>query len=773
MCKYIYQKNRTLIRTGNRFLIIGLAAIATAAIAGPAPALAEEKIIEETIVHARKRTENVTEVPVAVTLLGSDAIKKQLITRIEDLGQVAPNVIVKQSASTSGAVEALIRGQIVAISNPANDPPVGLYFDDVYVAQSKGAAISVFDLEAIEIARGVQGTLSGRNNTGGAIRFYSKKPDLENFSSSLSGSFGSNGLWRGSAVINLLVSNTFAVRIGYLSNNQDEQGKSVITGSPFQGIDQQLWRISALWAPNDRFTNHLIYEGVEIDQPQMNTRAVRGTKVAADLLAGTNVSGRNPFLKLIPESVLFPSNIHDNSWDLPVGGDKIDVDFVRNTTSFDISDNLQAKLTLGYREMEALSAIDVDFSPGYLAHATDFGALSEQVTVEPQISGKAFGERLDWVAGAYYFKDEAFQPSTTAIPRFPINIYDSIENTSRASYLHGEFAATERLKVAAGVRITKDKRDYSPYRSIFVRPNDSCILRDDAGPIGPGMPCPPVSLKADFDYWSYEFTAAYVVNDQVNVYARIGRGQKSGGYTSPLIFITTPPFKPEEVDDFEIGMKAQGLAGGSLDINIAAFYSDLTNMQRYTSGAVPGVPGISSQTFNAGKATVAGLEFDFAWRATDALTFSGYIGYTDAEYDEFDVTNAAGDVVDFSNNAFRQTPEFMSRLAASYDVPLASGDLSINGGWYYQSSMELYVSEFPQMHQEAYGLFNARIAWTSKDEKWEVSLWGTNLADEEYAVAASASPTDAFDPSKGLNSGGLVIGDERSIGSTVTVRWGE
>ena len=738
--------------------------------------------VEDVVVHSRRRAELLADVPVAVTALNQQALEDASVARIEDIGTLAPNVFIKSSSSGAASIEVLIRGQIVAISNPANDPPVGLYYDDVYVAQSKGAGGSVFDLQDVEISRGVQGTLSGRNNTGGAIRFYSHKPVLNAFEGSVSGSLGSNNLYRGSAIVNLPFGDTFAVRAGWSINHQDEQGHSVITGQPVQGVHQELVRVGALWQPTTAFSNHFVYEHSKIDQPQQNLHAVGGTNVACAVVAGTttcppSTAVLNPYRVQYPIGVVIPASIHDNSWNFVTGGDKVDVDFLRNTTSLDLTSSIQAKLIVGYRDMVALSSLDVDASPGFVAHASNFGATSKQLTIEPQILGSSFDDRLEWTAGYFYFQDKAVQTSTTFVglagpATLQLNILDKLINTSNAVYAHTEYKLTPSWRVAAGLRYTEDKREYTPNRAFGTPPALSCALQNPAGTnIAPGVPCPVVNLEANFDYVSYELTTNYAFNDHLNGYFRMGRGQKSGGFTSPITAINTPAFRPEQLDDYEIGLKATGLFGGVVDANIALFYGDYADLQRYTSSLIPG-SGISSQTLNVGAATIKGVEFDAAWRVTDNLTVSGYVGYTDAAYDEFLVRNGAGNLINLTNNAWYQTPEITSRLNVTYDVPISVGSLRVGGSWYHQSSSSLYVLEFPQLIQKAYSLFDARLTWTSPDETWDFAIWGTNLADEDYAVGATASPADGFDPSKGLNSAAIVPGDERTIGATLTLHWG-
>ncbi len=191
-------------------------------------------------------------------------------------------------------------------------------------------------------------------------------------------------------------------------------------------------------------------------------------------------------------------------------------------------------------------------------------------------------------------------------------------------------------------------------------------------------------------------------------------------------------------------------------------------MQRYTS-SVQSSGIIASQVFNVGSARIQGAEFDFSLHPTQQLTLTGFAGYTDAKYKQFDVTNAAGQVFDLSAQTFYATPKLTSRLAFIYEVPVSNdGKVTIGGGWNHQSSQSLYLFTYDQFVQKAYDTFDARVTY-SPSQRFDISVWGTNLLDKNYFQAASVSPVNAFDPSQGFNSGGRIAGESRIIAATLTV----
>ena len=753
----------------------------------PSAAMPAAGAVEEIVVHARKREEKAAEVPLAITAVSGEALKNQSVTQIQDLTRIAPNVLVHPSTDTGGTLLAEIRGQISSISSFAVDSPVGFYFDDVYIAESKGLAGSIFDVQDVEIARGVQGTLNGRNNTGGAISFYTVKPVFGEYQAEVSGTAGTENLFGGHVIVNLPVNDTLALRFGYQKMQQDGEGRSVVTNEQFQGIGQEVWRASALWNPTDALSLHLVYEGTGLNQQPISFKELPGSLIVGALENGIQ-SPLNPPGARIPASTLFPSNFYDNALN-STQNDVVQSQFVHGTLSYDILDNLQAKLTAGYRYMKAVSGYDVDASPIPFIQATNFGGTSRQITLEPQLSGKLFDERLHWVVGYFHFSDSGTYRSTTYAESInaanlahpfvnQLLIDDAGKNISDAGYAHGEYGLTDDWKVAAGVRYTQDQRAVFPGSATnFAYPLGAAYGAYKAG-LAPALqcrlpgfkgPCPSIELSQDYHYISYEFSTHYDIDENWHLYARTGKGQKSGGFNVPVNSATDAPFQPEEVTDYEIGVKAIGLLDGTLGFNADYFYGDYKQMQRLISTVLPGGGGVALQVINAGSATVQGTEFDFNWRPVPPLTISGYAGYTFAQYDQFTSTDGVN-TFDLKNEPFYQTPKWTGRLAAAYDIPTDYGDVRLSGGVNYVGSQSFLALYFPSATQAAYALFDARVSWTNPDDTLEVALWGTNLADRHYYVSGQgsrATPNPASTPTYGV----LVPGMERSVGATFTYKF--
>ena len=762
---------------------------------------------ENIIIMARRRAETLSDAPLAVTALGETQIREQSIVQATDLNRVAPNVIIRQTNSGGGTIDAIIRGQSIPLSNIAIDPSVGFYVDDVILQQGKGIAAGLFDIQSIEVARGVQGTLRGRNNTGGAISIYTHRPELGSLQGEVLGAYGSHNYVQTQAWLNVPIGDTLAVRGGFQRITQEGWGHSIVTGQEFGGRDQWIGRFSVLFQPSSDLSLFATYEHIVIDQNPIGRRVIPGSAVYNSLINGTRDSNNTSGLRLTPSQII-PADFWDTSTSYVLGNDRANIDFVRAQLNFRASDALNFRLIGGYRDMFALGGIDLDGSPA-LNNESENGGDSRQLTIEPQIFGDVT-RSLSYLVGYYYFHDEGRLIADTtpyvtnnANPSQPfrnhIVIREGAENTSNAIYGHLEFKPVPRLELAAGGRYTWDDRVVRPNRvNLNSDPRSTQFPFFQSGQLqsvgcafttavngvqrpaggfviinGVAMasgPCPAVTLQRSFDYFSYELSARYELSRNLVVYARHGQGQKSGGINIPVASIDTPIFfAPEEVRDYEVGLKADDLLAGTLDFNLALFYSDYTNLQRNIGTLLPGTAITATATVNAGRARVQGIEADFRYRPTDRLTLSGFAGYTDAKYREFTTLGSNGVPIDLSGQPFYATPKFTSRLAAIYALPAFGGTLRIGGGWNHQSNTSFGTIFFPGAESGVIDLVDARISWTSEDNRWEVAAWGTNLLSDHYFTSAQANRSGISTASAAVLTAYGTQGDPIFFGASV--RW--
>lgn len=764
----------------------------------------------EIIILARRRAESLVDAPLAVTAIGAQQIKQQSIITAADITRVAPNVVLRQTNSGGGTIDVIIRGQSIPLSNIAIDPSVGWYVDDVIVQQGKGIAAGLFDINSIEVARGVQGTLRGRNNTGGAISIYTNKPELDRTDAELSATYGSHNYVQGQGWVNLPLAETLAFRGGFQRITQDGWGHSIVTGQHFGGRNQWIARASLLFKPSSKFTAFGTYEHINIDQNPIGRRAIPGSAVYQALITGTRNSNNASGLRLTPDQII-PSNFWDTSTGYVLGNDRAKIDFWRGQATYSASPEFNAKLIAGYRNMFALGGIDLDGTPA-LNNESENGGTSHQLTIEPQIYGD-LGKSFSYILGYYYFKDSGKLIADTfpyivnaAAPTVPfrnhIVIREGAKNTSKALYGHVEVKPVRGLELAAGLRYTWDDREVTPNRwNLNSEPSSNVFPLYQAGTIqgigcgftravgGVQRPaggfvlvngvavasgvCPNVNLTRSFHYLSYEFSARYEFRRGLAIYARTGQGQKSGGINIPVSSVDLPiVFAPERVRDYEVGLKAENLLRGTLALNVAAYYSDYRNLQRNIGTLLPGTAITTTATVNAGRARVQGIEADFNWRPVDALTISGFAGYTDAKYKEFITIGANGQPIDLRSQPFYATPKFTSRLAFVYALPVADGTFRIGAGWNHQSNTSFQAIFFRGAESGIVDLVDARASWTTPDNRWEFAVYGTNLLNKKYLTSAQANRSGISTATATVLTAYGTQGDPRFVGASVTWHYG-
>jgi iron complex outermembrane receptor protein len=748
--------------------------------------------LQEIIVYARRRAEPIEQTPVAVSVRTGTELEQAEAVLLEDVGRDVPNTHMYASPQSVSALDITMRGQTVNRDAIVFDPAVGLYVDGVYVASGQGAMETLLDIDSVEILRGSQGTLFGRDNTGGSILMLTHRPDLDQPAAELATSVGDYGKFMGRAIVNVPVSDTFGLRFAFQSNERDGFGSSISSGQD-DLENQHRWqaRVGALWKPDAATEVYFTYERFEAREAGAILHPLAGP--APGTLVAQLGAALAPFAMIpgIP-TVAFPANPFQTDGNFPASDDAT-TDSLQLTATHTLEGGLALKLILGYRYLDATTALDVDASTLPLADST-LGNYSNEKTAELQLNDKSFDGRLDWVAGVYWFRDNGSAPSVHApasqefltalgevgqltggalnlAPYFaPLPVYEtnSVMNSSDAAYVHGEYQLTSNWFAAAGLRRTDDRRDLDE-NDYVIAPGvgESCTI----GGAPPG-PCPPDDHSVGYQFWSWELSTRYRLTPELNAYARIGRSQRSGGWNVPVASLNDQPFRPEQLTDFEVGLKAD-LLEHSLLIKGDVFYGRYDDMQRLLAELVEGTP--STLVTNAGRARVSGVELETDWQPVRPLRLQGSFGYTDARYLSFLYQPfAGGPVVDLSNNDFYETPRYQASLAAIGEIPTATGDLTVRVDYAWQDKVQFNViNDFN--YQSAYGTLNGRMALSSRMRSWELALFGKNLTDKRYAYtggtveAFAASPTGVPVPTPTIAWN--IPGAPRTYGIECTYRW--
>jgi iron complex outermembrane receptor protein len=761
--------------------------------------------LQEVIVYARRRAEPIEQTPLAITVDTGEELLESNAVLLEDVGRNVPNTHMYASPQSVSALDVTMRGQTVNRDAIVFDPAVGLYIDGVYVANGQGSMATLLDLDSVEILRGSQGTLFGRDNTGGSILLLTNRPNLNGPSAEVATSFGNYGEFMTRGIVNVPVSDTFGLRFAYQSNQRDGFGSSIASGQD-DLQNQHRWqaRAGALWKPDAATEVYFTYEHFEAREAGAILHGLTGPAPGTLVSQLGEALGSFSMIPGIP-TVAFPANPFETDGSYPASDDAT-TDSLQLTASHTLDSGLALKLILGYRYLDATTALDVDATTLPLADST-LGNYSNEKSAELQLNGKSLADRLDWVGGVYWFRDNGSAPSvhSPASPEFlnalgevaqlsgcptaptcldlsgyfaPLPVYEtnSVVNSSVAAYLHGEYQLTTDWYAAAGLRRTDDRRDLDENDYVLVPsptnivppppPTQNCTI----GGAPPG-PCSGDDHSVGYQFWSWEFSTRYVITPDLNAYARIGRSQRSGGWNVPVASLDDQPFRPEQLTDFEVGLKAD-LLDHTLLVNGDVFYGRYDDMQRLLAQLIEGTP--STLVVNAGRARVSGAELETKWYIARPFSLQGSFGYTDARYQSFLYQPVpGGPTVDLAGNDFYETPRYQASLAAVVEVPTAVGDVTLHADYAWQDKIQFNViNDFN--YQPSYGTLNGRIALAESRRRWELALFGANLTDKRYAYtggtveAFSATPNGlAPTPTIAWN----IPGAPRTYGIEGIYRW--
>ena len=705
------------------------------------------------VVTARKVNETVQDVPIAITALSGTALTDRNVASLEQLSAFVPSFQFDSGAAIAASTfttTAFIRGVGQNDYAVFTDPGVGLYVDEVYLARSIGAGLDNFEIERVEVLRGPQGTLFGRNTIGGAINVVTKQPGKE-FGGYVRGATGRFNEINLEGAIDLPLSEQIQSRfaVGYfkhdgyarlLSDNLDQGDK-----------DNLLLRGVIRATPTEKLTFTL---SGDYTKGKSN-----GSPVT---LGGVQPTGL--FIQLFNQLVAPRAGIT-----APNGLPTYNASFVTNDpltsngtgptqnrlTTYGTSFN--AALDLGsvilrsitaYRYLEALFGRDGDASPFSFRETRQF-ETSKTFSQEFQATGRLFDGRLNYLAGAYYFNEDGFDKvdliltnglfqALEALPgplpngfggkSNPRNVVvdnvllDTNVVKSRTYALFGNvtFDVTDWLTLEGGVRQNWDRKQFLP---VHLRVASGAYI------------APPGSrFAARWQSFTPRFGVRVKAARDLNFYATYSKGFKSGGFNArPLTSIAEiNQYEPESVASYEVGMKSQ-LFDRHVTLNLAAFTSDYTNIQ------LPVNQPPANFVFNAGSGRIRGIE------AESAAKFGGFtanvsVGYLDAKYTSIGQNIGPGQFIPITlASKFIKAPEWTWAVGGQYSLPTSVGTLSLRSDYSFKSSFYNDVGNSPQIFQPGFGLLSARLAFKLNDNKTTFALSGTNLADKRFLIAGNVA----------------------------------
>ncbi len=703
------------------------------------------------VVTARRRDESLQDVPVAITAVSGAALEQRGIRAVEDLRSAVPGLNISGSRRDEPAF--YLRGQGPGIFNfgQRNFASVATYFAEV-PTEIAGPGV-FFDLANVQILKGPQGTLFGRNTTGGAILFEPHRPEFEN-SGYAKLTYGNYDYRELEAVMNIsLVEDVFAIRLVGNVAKRDGFTQSVITGQKLDARDYQAYRASVLFRPFDGFENVTIVDGRDKDQDggatilrQINPAAPTGPALQGFLDRQRQIGIRK---------TLIPTFLFDRQRTFGV----------TNRTSWELSDTVTLKNIVSFRKLRTDRGSDYDGTPvpTFLIENVraprqwQFG--QQQVTEEFQVQSSLPAINASYIAGFYHesskpgFNQEVRQ---SLFGTLTVRLLD-YRDESTALFGHVEVNPVERLHLSGGFRYTWDKRSASIGT---FNTAGACTQRVPPG-TGP-LTCP-FAADARFKAPTYDATVQYDVARKAQVYVAYRHGYKSGGVNLPSPGDAFTRFNPEYVDEYEIGLKADWDIGVPFRTNVAFFLDKYDNIQISSPVVVPNV-GFVSLVQNVAKATNKGVELESTIVPVRNLSISGYMSYLDSHSD---VTVAGTAAVKGRQTAFQ--PKWKYGVSARYDIPVSEnvGKLAISGDYSWQGKTNTneinpaFLGSYP-----SYGVLNARVELADVARSGiDLAAFATNLTNKAYFLGG-------FPLASPLGFESALYGEPRMYGVSAKVRFG-
>jgi iron complex outermembrane recepter protein len=712
------------------------------ALATPAAAQDGAQVDDEVVVTARRTEESLQEVPASVSAFSEQQMERLNATEATGLQGAVPNLNVVQGRGSSNATNIYIRGVGQPDALQTFDPAVGFYVDGVYYSRIRGTQMELFDIERVEVLRGPQGTLYGKNTIGGAYSIITRRPgqDPRGLYQVTVGDYGELGArLAASGPIN----DSLAIGGALFGVSRDGYVTNPNTGEDYN--DRNAWgaRFAAALDVTPDFALDFAADFQEEDNALTMGQATNSlTSIIGLPLPGGAVPSPLPEFNFqaTPTPGLPNSSVMEH-WGTSL------------RASWELSENLTLRSITAYRDLTYTDYVDID------ATALETGDVlvdvaQDQVSQEFQAIWES--DRLTAIGGVYYLREnivshqEAYADDLLAGflggGTFTRTIDDELETTSIAAFANVTYDITERLSISGGLRYTEEEKDYFRTTSTF-----------SSNPIFTANPAAGSPMHPPAETWddvSGLVSLDYQLTDDVLLYGRISQGFKSGGFNGRA---NNPgeeaPYDPETVTSYEVGFKSDWF-DNRLRANFAAFYNDYRDFQARVSDFTDGVPPVLALTvLNAGQLEISGAELELGWRVTDAFTLDAQIGYLDASYGEFvdqrfDCTVCAPGQIDFNDSrAFQEpafSPDWTARLGANYVFDLGNhGAFELNGAARFRSRMALAIDntpvnsnvELPGMFQDEYWLYDASAVWRPTDIL-SIALIGRNLSDEVYKTDA-------------------------------------
>ncbi|MDU0114595.1 TonB-dependent receptor [Psychrosphaera aquimarina] len=730
----------------------------------------KEKVqgLEVIEVTARKTAENIQKVPVAVTSLSASDLAEAGISTMTEVQQFSPNTTLQTSRGTNSTLTAFIRG--VGQQDPlwGYEPGVGIYIDDVYMARPQGAVLDLLDVERIEVLRGPQGTLYGKNTIGGAVKYVTKEMsgDMEANAELTVGSYGQADMKLTGQVP--VISDKLYVGFGYANLSRDGYGeflKSAIAGQDKENYNKDLTaaRLTLEYhASNDLFMR------LAWDSTTDNSNAKGGYRLLPSILTDAPV----------------PDSVFDSYTSMPTEN-LVELDGLSFMVNWDVSKDWSLKYVASSRESYSDTNIDFDNTD---LDIFDVPAIYDDNNTSHELQANYVGDGFKLVSGVYLYDGEScghfdailgVLGRSLALPGLTREVTGCNNSTSSAVYAQGSFNLTDALSLTVGARYTNEEKEAYVNNGLAytgVYPSSGWVpgyVRD------PSIVFPQVlgtdtnnddvldaPAKADWSRFTPRLGVEYQMDADTMLFASYSQGFKSGTF-NPRATVNEMAADPEIVDSLEFGIKKDW--NNTLRTNITVFSIDHKDRQYITITPSPDDQTVLNQNLgNIKGSSVSGLEAEVTYSASADLTFNFALGLLDAKIE--DDPTLVGELVGLSN-----TPDMTMNLSANYLIDSDLGYFVVTGGYYYRDDYILF-EDSDLLSQEGYGMVNVGVNWESNEGNWYGGLYAKNLTDEEYQVGGYNFVADNGDGTYTPGLGGdqtlvAYYGDPMTLHLTVGYRF--
>ncbi|MBJ7438872.1 MAG: TonB-dependent receptor [Sphingopyxis sp.] len=788
------------MKTGRARTNLLNASLIAIAIAGASPAFAqdapaapaaEQEGLSEIVVTANRRAENLQDVPISVTAVTSGMLEASGTQNTLQLERIAPGLQVYQTAS---AALPFLRGVGSNQSNPGFESPVALYIDGIYQAGKIGNIFDLPNVERIEVLKGPQGTLFGRNATGGAISIITRDPGSTPELSAEIG-YGRFNEVRGKAYAAAPITDALGISVSATARKSDGYIYNSFLDKEANSSHNVMSTAKLVWSPSDVFTAKLSGSYFEFSDPTgLSPHVVAGT-----IPPGTHPTGAGGLFVTNYDKYSMRSN-HDTFVD--TSGWRATLDM-----QYDLGAVKLVSLT-GYVDVKSRN---ISNSPASESRASYSGSAtpSENVSQELQLQSTGTGP-FKWIVGGYYswtnegFGDlisvanvpSPFRPADLLVPGASVTgFHVELKTESLAGFAEANYQLTDRLRVTAGLRYTHENRAMEGFRysatALPVAGNTNIPVYNGvigAEPLVFGRNIAAASITdvdKGFSKVTWRLALDYKIDDDVMVYASYNRGFKSGSYTATALSATAVPVSPEQLDAYEIGIKSE-FADRTIRFNAAAFYYDYSNIQ---VGLITGA-GITTVE-NAAAASIYGLDAELTWQPVREFQIRAAVNLLDSKYKNYGraqiflprtsaapctapppqlsqaqaeaivaapkVAGACSYALDASGLPLVFSPEFTASLGADYSIPIGDSRLVFNGSLYYNSGFDVTPGGYFS-HVDSYETLSASATWYAPDDRYFVRVWGDNLTDSNHAVYLSPQAAAFQEISARPVSYGITIG---------------